>query len=133
LISWQLNWKYAEIDEVSEILICLRFPLVLLSRSIPCRRNGQLGFMAACCKVVSGTDVVDPFLPIFDLETMMALNGSRPAVLEVEHEYLQPDGAKIEESDSFSVQILSRNKVIFSPLLPAVQHVQVRQTKPLNN
>ncbi len=79
---------------------------------------GSWGSWQRVSKLYPGQTVVDPFFPIFDLEKMMALNGSRPAVIEVEYEYLQPDGVKVEETDSFPVQILSRNEVIFSSLKP---------------
>ena len=79
---------------------------------------GSWGSWQRVAKLYPGQTVVDPFFPIFDLEKMMALNGSRPAVIEVEYEYLQADGTKVEESDSFPVQILSRNEVIFSSLKP---------------
>ena len=39
-------------------------------------------------------------------------------MIEVEYEYDEVDGTKIEESDSYPVQILSRNEVIFSSLKP---------------
>ena len=39
-------------------------------------------------------------------------------MIEVEYEYDEVDGTKIEESDSCPVQILSRNEVIFSSLKP---------------
>lgn len=69
-------------------------------------------------KLYPGQTVVDPFFPIFDLEKVMSLNGSRPAVIEVEYEYEEVDGTKVQESDSYPVQILSRNEVIFSSLKP---------------
>lgn len=65
-----------------------------------------------------GQSIIDPFFPIFDLEKIMAMNGSRPAVIEVEMEYETADGKKVEESDSFPVQLLSRNEVIYSSLRP---------------
>ncbi|MBL8819171.1 MAG: hypothetical protein JNL58_24285, partial [Planctomyces sp.] len=70
-------------------------------------------------KVYPGQTVVDPFFPIFDLERMMSLNGSRPAVIEVEYAYEQADGTKVAECDSFPVQVLSRNEVVFSSLKPS--------------
>lgn len=69
-------------------------------------------------KLYPGQTVVDPFFPIFDLEKVMTLNGSRPAVIEVEYEYSDADGKKCSESDSFPVQVLSRNEVVFSSLKP---------------
>lgn len=79
---------------------------------------GSWGSWQRVAKLYPGQTVVDPFFPIFDLEKMMALNGSRPAVIEVEYEYEEADGTKVEESDSFPVQILSRNEVIFSSMKP---------------
>ncbi len=61
--------------------------------------------------------IFDPFFPIFDLEKVMALNGSRPAMIEVEYEY-EVGGQKVHESDSFPTQLLSRNEVVFSSLNP---------------
>ena len=79
---------------------------------------GSWGSWQRAAKLYPGQTVVDPFFPIFDLEKMMSLNGSRPAVIEVEYEYQQADGSKVQESDSFPVQILSRNEAIFSSLKP---------------
>ncbi len=79
---------------------------------------GSWGSWQRVAKLYPGQTVVDPFFPIFDLEKMMSLNGSRPAVIEVEYEYEEVDGTKIEESDSYPIQILSRKEVIFSSLQP---------------
>ncbi len=79
---------------------------------------GSWGSWQRAAKLYPGQTVVDPFFPIFDLEKIMAMNGSRPAVIEVEYSYNEADGTKREESDSFPVQILSRNEVIFSSLKP---------------
>ncbi len=77
---------------------------------------GSWGSWQRSAKVYPGQTVVDPFFPIFDLEKVMSLNGSRPAVIEVEHEYQDAEGRKVQESDSFPVQMLSRNEVVFSSL-----------------
>ena len=79
---------------------------------------GSWGSWQRAARLFPGQTVVDPFFPIFDLEKIMSLNGSRPAVIEVEYEYQDADGTMVEESDSFPVQILSRNEVIFSSLKP---------------
>lgn len=82
-------------------------------------RVAEMGSWSPWCRtarVYPGQTVVDPFFPIFDLDRIMAMNGSRPAVIEVEYEYEQADGKKVEETDSFPVQMLSRNEVIFSSL-----------------
>ncbi len=65
-------------------------------------------------RIYPGQSVVDPFYPIFDLDKIMSMNGSRPAVIEVEYEYETADGTKVQETDSFPVQMLSRNEVVFS-------------------
>lgn len=69
-------------------------------------------------RLYPGQTAVDPFFPIFDLEKIMSLNGSRPAVIEVEYEYETADGKKVAETDSFPIQMLSRNEVVFSSLRP---------------
>lgn len=79
---------------------------------------GSWGSWQRAAKVYPGQTVVDPFFPIFDLEKVMSLNGSRPAMIEVEYEYQDANGKKVQESDSFPVQVLSRNEVVFSSLRP---------------
>jgi hypothetical protein len=72
-----------------------------------------------CAKVFPGQTVVDAYFPIFDLEKIMELNGSRPATIEAEYEYELADGTKLEETDAYPIQVLSRNEVIFSSLAGA--------------
>jgi|GEM_PF-3232928 len=79
---------------------------------------GSWGAWQRSARLYPGQTVVDPFFPIFDLEKMMSLNGSRPAVIEVEYEYEESNGTKVQESDSFPVQVLSRNEVVYSSLRP---------------
>lgn len=67
-------------------------------------------------KVFPGQTVVDPFFPVFDLDKLNGLTGSRPAVLEVEFEYRLPNGERVSETDSRQLQILGRNETIFSGL-----------------
>ncbi|MCA9245460.1 MAG: hypothetical protein KDA42_00065 [Planctomycetales bacterium] len=66
--------------------------------------------------VLPGQTVVDPFFPIYDLEKLAKLTGTRPASLEVEIEYRQADGRLVQESDVRRMTILSRNEAIFSSL-----------------
>jgi len=66
--------------------------------------------------VYPGQTVVDPFFPVLDLDQLASLNGSRPAMIQAEYEYETADGTTIEETDSFRVQIMSRNEVVFSSL-----------------
>ena len=76
---------------------------------------GSWGAWQRSAHLYPGQSVIDPFFPIFDLEKVMSLNGSRPAVIEVEYEY-EVGGQKVHESDSFPTQLLSRNEVVFSSL-----------------
>jgi hypothetical protein len=78
---------------------------------------GSWGAWQRSARLYPGQTVVDPFFPVFDLEKVMGLNGSRPAVIEVEYEY-DVDGRKVHETDSYPTQLLSRNEVIFSSLKP---------------
>jgi hypothetical protein len=66
--------------------------------------------------VFPGQTVVDPFFPVFDLDKLNTLTGSRPAMLEVEYEYRRPNGERVSETDSFRLQVLGRNETIFSGL-----------------
>lgn len=77
---------------------------------------GNWGAWQRSAHLYPGQTVVDPFYPIFDLEKIMSMNGSRPAVIEAEYEYETADGRRVQESDSFPVQILSRNEVVYSSL-----------------
>ncbi|MEM1061928.1 MAG: hypothetical protein AAGJ97_06330, partial [Planctomycetota bacterium] len=63
-------------------------------------------------RVYPGQTVVDPFFPIFDLDKVMSMTGSRPVMLEVEYRY-EADGERVEETDSYPVKLLGPNEVIF--------------------
>jgi hypothetical protein len=65
--------------------------------------------------------VVDSFFPLFDLEKMAKLNNPLTTSIEVEYEYRDADGEKIEESDTRRVRLLGRNQIFFSSLDKNVQ------------
>lgn len=67
-------------------------------------------------KVFPGQTVVDAFYPVFDLDKINSLTGSRPAMLEIEYEYVRPDGRLVKETDSRQITVLGRNETIFTGL-----------------
>lgn len=67
-------------------------------------------------KVFPGQTVVDPYYPVFDLDKVNVLTGTRPAMLEIEYEYRRPNGEKVAESDSRRLDVLGCNQTIFSGL-----------------
>ncbi|MFO0942475.1 MAG: hypothetical protein U0930_17190 [Pirellulales bacterium] len=77
---------------------------------------GNWGPWQRTANVYPGQTVVDPYFPIFDLDKVMAMTGSRPTTIEAEYEYETADGKKVQDSDSFPIQVLSRNEVIYSSL-----------------
>ena len=64
--------------------------------------------------VYPGQTVVDPYFPVFDLNTLSDMSAARPAMIEVEYEYESADGTKVQETDATRVQLLSRNQVVYS-------------------
>lgn len=64
--------------------------------------------------VYPGQTVVDPFFPVFDLDSIAGLSTSRYAMIEAEYEYQTPDGRTVNESDAKRVELLSRNQAVFS-------------------
>ena len=46
-------------------------------------------------KVYPGQTVVDPYYPVFELDKLNVLTGSRPVMLNIEYEYRRPDGEKV--------------------------------------
>lgn len=77
---------------------------------------GNWGPWQRTANVYPGQTVVDPYFPIFDLDKVMAMTGSRPTTIEAEYEYETADGKKVQDSDSFPIQVLSRNEVVYSSL-----------------
>ena len=69
-------------------------------------------------KVYPGQSVVDPFFPVFDLEKLSVLTGSRSASLECEYQYRKADGELVTETDTKKLQLLGYNETIFSDLAP---------------
>jgi hypothetical protein len=69
-------------------------------------------------KVYPGQTVVDPFFPVFDLEKLSVLTGSRSASLECEYQYRRADGELVTETDTKKLQLLGYNETIFSDLAP---------------
>jgi hypothetical protein len=67
-------------------------------------------------KVYPGQIVIDPFFPVFDLDKVNALTGSRPEALEIEYQYRRADGQMVTESDSQKVMVLGRNEVFYNGL-----------------
>lgn len=64
--------------------------------------------------VYPGQTVVDPFFPVFDLNTLSNMSAARPAMIEVEYEYETADGKKVTETDAARIQLLARNQVVYS-------------------
>jgi hypothetical protein len=67
-------------------------------------------------KVYPGQTVVDPYYPVFELDKLNVLTGSRPVMLNVEYEYRRPDGEKFTETESRKLELLGCNQTIFSGL-----------------
>jgi hypothetical protein len=67
-------------------------------------------------KVYPGQTVVDPYYPVFELDKLNVLTGSRPVMLNIEYEYRRPDGEKFSESESRKLELLGCNETIFSGL-----------------
>ena len=65
-------------------------------------------------RVLPKQQIVDVFFPVFDLDKMAKLSGTRPVTLQVEYQYRDADGKMVEESDSRRTEVLSRNEVLFS-------------------
>jgi hypothetical protein len=59
--------------------------------------------------------VSDVFYPVID-NKISELKGATPAQVEVEYEYLKPNGDKVTESDAQSVKILGMNEALWSSL-----------------
>ncbi|MES1213133.1 MAG: transglutaminase-like domain-containing protein [Singulisphaera sp.] len=66
--------------------------------------------------VLPEQSVIDAFFPMFDVDKLAGINGTRPAILEMELQYEQADGHVVEQNDSRRVQLLGRNEVVFSTL-----------------
>lgn len=67
------------------------------------------------CEIVyPGQTVRDYFHPVFDIEKLASLTGTRHAMVETEFQYTTGEGERIEDSDSCRVQMLSRNEVVYS-------------------
>jgi hypothetical protein len=66
--------------------------------------------------VLPGQTVVDAYFPMFDVDKLSSINGTRPAILEMELKYEQADGRVVEQNESRRVQLLGRNEVVFSTL-----------------
>ena len=66
--------------------------------------------------VLPGQTVVDAYFPMFDVDKLSGINGTRPAILEMELKYEQADGRVVEQNESRRVQLLGRNEVVFSTL-----------------
>lgn len=58
--------------------------------------------------------VVDPFFPVFDLDSVSRLNASRTAMIEAEYEYQTEEGQTVRETEAARVELLSRNQAVFS-------------------
>ncbi len=67
-------------------------------------------------RIVPGGTVVEPFYPVFDIDKVAAITGSRPVMLEMEMEYQRPDGTVVKESDTRRLELLARNDVIYSSM-----------------
>lgn len=67
-------------------------------------------------RFVPGQTIVAPYFPIFDMEKVNSLTGSRPASLQVEYEYKTHDGELVQDSDARRLELLSPNHVLFSNL-----------------
>ena len=69
-------------------------------------------------EVVPGQTVVDAYFPVMDLEKLAKLNGTVPAMLEVEYQYKQADGQVVKESETKTLKILGHNEVFYSSMKP---------------
>jgi hypothetical protein len=69
-------------------------------------------------EVVPGQTVVDAYFPVFDLEKMGRMNTKQPAAVEMEYQYERLDGKIVRDSDSRTLEILSRNEVVYSTMPP---------------
>lgn len=67
-------------------------------------------------RVVPGQTLIVPYFPIFDLNEINKLTGTRPAMLQVEYEYKTPEGDLVTDSDSRRIELLSRNEVLWSTI-----------------
>ncbi len=63
--------------------------------------------------VFPGQTVVDAFYPVFDLEKLSHLTGSRPAMVQCQYEY-EVNGETRKDSDATRLQLTSRNEVVYS-------------------
>ena len=66
-----------------------------------------------CDTVYPGQLVPDPFYPVID-HSITELNGSSLALVEVEYEYVRPDGKKIAEVESARIKLLGMNDALWS-------------------
>lgn len=66
-----------------------------------------------CDTVYPGQLVADPFYPVID-RAVTELNGTSLVLVEVEYEYLQPDGKKVSEVDSARIKLLGMNDALWS-------------------
>ncbi len=64
--------------------------------------------------VYPGQTVTDYFHPVFDIDKLASLSGTRHAMIETEIEYTTLDGERVADTDSERVQVLSRNEVVYS-------------------
>jgi hypothetical protein len=67
-------------------------------------------------KVYPGQTIVDPFFPVFDLDKVNTLTGTRLVMVQVEYEYRRPNGELVKNTESFPVQLLGRNEALFREL-----------------
>jgi hypothetical protein len=64
--------------------------------------------------VYPGQTVIDPYFPVFDLDSVSRLNASRTAMIEAEYEYQTEAGETVKETEAARVELLSRNQAVFS-------------------
>ena len=67
-------------------------------------------------QVVPGQTVVDAYFPVLDLEKLAKLNGTVPAMLEVEYQYKQADGQVVKETETKNLKILGHNEIFTSSM-----------------
>ncbi|MBL8891138.1 MAG: hypothetical protein JNL67_14240, partial [Planctomycetaceae bacterium] len=64
-------------------------------------------------RVYPGQTVIDPYFPVFDLESISKLTTSRRIAVEIEYEYQRADGETIKETETTRLELLARNQVVF--------------------
>ena len=73
----------------------------------------------SCPVVVPGQTVVDAYFPLLDFKKLVELSDAAPVRLEAEYQYRQADGQKVHKTETRTIQMLSRNQVLYASLPPA--------------